>query len=772
MKPSPASPTPPTDQLYCFLSELDVPIDLSLSSNPSFNSLRELLRQKDEKRREIAPFHPPLSENRLSLPLPQSRFVPRKLPNLIENRSVPPPRFTVKTVPKTALKTVPKTAPRALPKPEAILIAEDEKNAVVELRPELQEWRGKWEWSADLGMMNRHIFRNEGFRENQEEAMNAILSGRDVFICMPTGSGKSLTFQLPALINPGITIVVMPLISLLHDQVEYLRSISVKVIQFDSFQKASEQHSSFTSLESTTDTHLLYLTPEKLAQNDHLLSILSRLHSSNHISRLVVDEAHCISKWGRDFRADYLKLSLFRRQFPGVPILALTATATDEVKRDVIEVLGMRDTVEVVSSFNRKNLVFAVREKTKNAISDLAAFIAGKHANQTGIVYCLSRKDCERVSKELSKTYHINAGYYHAKMKADQRTSIHQAWMRESVKVLCATVAFGMGIHKANVRFVVHFSIPKSVESYYQEAGRAGRDGRQADCVVFYWYADKARQERLGSKGTGKVETTADLMKMVRYCEDVFTCRRQQQLAHFGEAFDPSRCRRTCDNCLSGRVPVPHDLTPHALLILRTLQSSPNSPTTLKQMTSLLTGDLRKSTDKTRQLEAFGGLKWMSKCDVERFLHQLLFEEVLCESGVRRCKFYVHMTLQLGHNANAVLDGRKTVTVKYENQRKVTIPCMAARARDLQSSPPPYTGPIDVGRWAVGSVTSPRLSPDYRSEAGSGLSQADSDLESLTSLEGSQEDCDTPSLKRARDSSAEPYPKRPKLSPVLEQYPS
>ena len=245
---------------------------------------------------------------------------------------------------------------------------------------------------------------------------------------------------------------------------------------------------------------MLYLTPEKLAQSDRLSGFLGEMYRAGRLARLVIDEAHCVSKWGRDFRADYLKLSSFRQRFPGIPIMALTATATDKVKEDVMQVLAMREAAVFLSSFNRPNLLFSVKPKPKDAIADIARFIQAQHSNQTGLIYCISTKDCERVAHELKNLHNIRAGYYHAKMQAEKRNQTQERWMREEIRVLAATVAFGMGINKANVRFVVHFSLPKSLENYYQEAGRAGRDGNQADCVLYYTYSDKTRQDYLRQK--------------------------------------------------------------------------------------------------------------------------------------------------------------------------------------------------------------------------------------------------------------------------------
>lgn len=523
------------------------------------------------------------------------------------------------------------------------------------------EWRRPFPWTANLRLFNRHIFHNEEFRGNQEEAMNAALSARDLFISMPTGGGKSLIFQLPALLAEGITLVAMPLIALIQDQMNYLRSVKVQARDFTSFQSAAEQNEVFSELQSNPEIKLLFLTPEKLAQSDRLSSFLSSQYTSQRLIRLVVDEAHCVSKWGRDFRADYLKLGSFRERFPKVPIVALTATATGRVKRDVMEVLGMRETVEFLSSFDRPNLRYFVREKGKNAIADMAAFILSQHSSHSGIIYCLSRKDCERVAKELKRTYKLKAAHYHAKLPPSKRQTTQEAWMSESVHIIAATVAFGMGINKANVRFVIHYSLPSSMDSYYQEAGRAGRDGRPADCLLYYSYRDKLRLDHLASQT--KAGNSREINEMVQYCEDEFTCRRQMQLEHFGEEYDREKCRGNCDNCREKRKPVLRDLTSEARLVLAGLEGC--GLKTVNQVAGFLKGGSGKDLDKVRNREGFAGLSHLSKEAIDRLLHRLVYEEVLQEVTQKRFKFCFNTAVQLGPRAAEVLRGTARVILQF-----------------------------------------------------------------------------------------------------------
>ena len=371
----------------------------------------------------------------------------------------------------------------------------DKKTSPVKQR-DISEWRCSFPWSEQLAEVNRRVFGNESFLENQEPTMNATLSQRDVFCLMPTGGGKSLCFQLTALVTGGVTVVVMPLVSLMQDQSDQLLALGIETSMFTASTTVDEQRSIYADLENhPPSTNLLFVTPEKITKSDRLLSCLELLNANGFLTKFTIDEAHCVSQWGHDFRKDYLSLRTLRKKFPTVPILALTATATSEVMNDVVRQLHMRRPVILRRSFDRPNLKFEVVPKVKKAlVDDIARLIKTQFAGQCGIVYCLAKAECEQLADDLRRRG-ISATHYHA--GEEDRATIQRSWMNDVIHVIVATVAFGMGINKKDVRFVIHASLPKSLENYYQEAGRAGRDGFQAACILYYDYADKARLQHL-----------------------------------------------------------------------------------------------------------------------------------------------------------------------------------------------------------------------------------------------------------------------------------
>ena len=352
------------------------------------------------------------------------------------------------------------------------------------------KWQQKFRWYDEVHRINREIFGNEEFLPNQLEIINATKWRRDVIALIPTGGGKSLTFQLPSLTEIGFTIVVMPLLSLIEDQMQAMGKIGVKSFFFS----GSGKHKRFLedlSKNKLDDLKLIYLTPEKLLSWDSLLNCLDHLYRQRLIQRFVIDEAHCISQWGKDFRTDYLGLKMIKKRFKATPILALTAVATEEVRKEIKSSLRLPgETVFFLSSFNRPNLHYEVKHSKwwKDIIKDITNLLKNKFCNQSGIIYWPTKKEWELLADDLTQNYGILWATYHASMKDDERRTVQFKWMDNEIKVIIATIAFGMGINKKDVRFVIHYKLPKSLENYIQECGRAGRDRKIANWIMYYSY--------------------------------------------------------------------------------------------------------------------------------------------------------------------------------------------------------------------------------------------------------------------------------------------
>jgi len=394
-----------------------------------------------------------------------------------------------------------------------------------------------------LGALKRH-FGYDQFRPLQKEIIEDALAGRDVFVLMPTGGGKSLCFQLPALMREGLTIVVSPLIALMKDQVDALQTSGIPATYLNSTLDRDEAKARWRGLHRG-EYRMLYVAPERLMLDAFLERALNW-----DIAQFAIDEAHCISEWGHDFRPEYRELKKLRKHLPDVPIMALTATATERVRADIIKELTLRDPRSYVASFNRPNLTYRVIPKTAS-YEQLLAFIRGR-PNDNGIVYCASRKSSESLARNLNE-HGVSAKPYHGGLTNAERTRHQDAFLRDDVRVITATIAFGMGINKPNVRFVVHYDLPKNLESYYQETGRAGRDGLPSECVLLFSPSDVAKQLHFIDEKAEKEAriARAQLQQMVHYAE-TRQCRRSVLLEYFGERFLQQSCA-SCDNCLQPR---------------------------------------------------------------------------------------------------------------------------------------------------------------------------------------------------------------------------
>jgi ATP-dependent DNA helicase RecQ len=397
----------------------------------------------------------------------------------------------------------------------------------------------------DLSHLLRITFGYSTFRPLQREICEASLAGRDVFALLPTGGGKSLCFQLPALARDGLTVVVSPLIALMKDQVDALQASGVAATFLNSSLDAGEARSRLRGLHRG-EFKLLYAAPERL-----LLEGWDENLKKWNVSCIAIDEAHCVSEWGHDFRPEYRQLAKLRAALPDVPLMALTATATGRVRDDIVKHLKLRKPDVFVASFNRPNLTYRVVPKDQPA-KQIIDFVR-KREHESGIIYCASRATAERVAESLASRG-FAAKPYHAGLEAGERARNQEAFLRDDTRIICATIAFGMGINKPNVRWIIHHDLPKNIEGYYQETGRAGRDGLPGDCLLLFSAGDIAKQMHFLDEITDEKEqqiARAQLRQIVHYAENA-ACRRAELLEYFGEKFPLDNCG-ACDNCAEPR---------------------------------------------------------------------------------------------------------------------------------------------------------------------------------------------------------------------------
>ena len=443
----------------------------------------------------------------------------------------------------------------------------------------------------DLHLTLKTTFGYSAFRPLQREIIAAALADRDVFALLPTGGGKSLCFQLPALQRTGLTVVVSPLIALMKDQVDQLQAAGVAATYLNSSLDADESRSRLRGLHRG-EWRLLYVAPERL-----LLDNWQENLKAWNVTALAIDEAHCVSEWGHDFRPEYRQLAKLRDLLPAVPVMALTATATDRVRADIIKHLRLRDPATFIASFNRPNLSYRVIPKDQ-PLKQIVGFV---HARETesGIIYCASRATAERVAETLAGKGYA-ARPYHAGLDAAERSRNQELFLRDETRIICATIAFGMGINKPNVRWVIHHDLPKNIEGYYQETGRAGRDGLPGDCLLLFSAGDIAKQTHFLDEITDEHEqqvARAQLRQIVHYAESA-GCRRAELLAYFGEKFAAPNCG-ACDNCLEPRETYDGTIVAQKLLsCVYRIQQNSRFSVGLNHLIEVLTG---ADTDKIRR---------------------------------------------------------------------------------------------------------------------------------------------------------------------------
>ncbi|CAK9781434.1 unnamed protein product [Cutaneotrichosporon oleaginosum] len=530
--------------------------------------------------------------------------------------------------------------------------------------PSAVKQRVQYGWTKEIRNKLRQVFKITDFRTNQEDAINATMEGKDVFVLMPTGGGKSLTYQLPAICTSGktrgVTFVISPLISLINDQTRHLIKRNVPAIAYTGDLTAADKNLAHAELSRAEPyTKVVYVTPEMMSMGGRIKGIIRDLIRRNRLARFVVDEAHCVSAWGHDFRDDYIKLELLRKEYPSIPIMALTATAPEKVQADIKKVLGIEGCVMIQQSFNRPNLYYEVRPKLKKVMTDIADFIGVQPPGASGIIYCSSREKCEVLAKELRDKHNIQAWHYHAGMSKGDRRKVQEGWQDHKFSVIVATIAFGMGIDKPDVRFYSYADSKIVMQLIDRDAN-----------------LDRNQKERQRNA----------MREVLRFCTNKTDCRRSQILAFFNEDFKREDCGQACDVCANldqNKIQV-RDVSDAAKMAINMVKAfGPRDRITLINAVDCFRGTNANSEKGFGQNPHFGCGKDWDRSEAERLLQNLLINQALGEFHTTNGAGWNNSYLKLGLEANAYLNGRKKLVMDFHMPALYEVEGLSRKDADL-----------------------------------------------------------------------------------------